>query len=227
MEISMTEQGIVFLFSCAVGFFLGSFYDVFRIIRVAFNLRWLVVFLQDIFFCVVSSLIIILSIYYTNSGRIRLFGLAGCFLFFVLYHLTVGRFIMFISKQIINFIKQVLRFLHSITIKPLKAAALFIAATAKKQAGYAADTGVKIKDSASYAIERGRMSRMAGRGFDLYGGSKRRVSKVNAKLIKKVEKEHSGLAKNKIKNSKTQNKAQNQRRGDNAGKIKTEYGYKK
>ena len=46
MELSMTEQGIVFLFSCIVGGLLGAFYDVFRIIRIAFNSKWLSVFFR-------------------------------------------------------------------------------------------------------------------------------------------------------------------------------------
>lgn len=238
LEISMTEQGIVFLFSCAVGFSLGCFYDVFRIFRIAFNPKWLVVFFQDIFFCVVSALVIILSIYYTNSGRVRIFGLAGCFLFFVLYYLTVGRFMMFLSKKIIDFIKRMLNFLYSITIKPMKSLILFIVAIAKKQAGYIAEIYLRIKNSLVYASELRNMSRTAGRGFDLYSDSKTRISKGNMKLIKntglrnakpesKPEEENSKkFGRRNMKSIRrkrklaTQQKRQTQRRKNNVAKSK-------
>ena len=126
MEISFTEQSAVFLFSCVVGGLLGAFYDVFRIIRIAFNSKWLSVFFQDLIFCIFSAFSIILLVFYTNSGRVRWFSLFGCFTCFVIYHLTIGRFIMFVSKKIISFIKKVLRFLYNITIIPLKMTVLFI-----------------------------------------------------------------------------------------------------
>ena len=183
----MTEQGIVFLFSCVVGAFLGGFYDVFRILRIAFKPRWIIVFFQDIIFCVVSSFVIILSIYYTNSGQIRLFGLAGCFLCFVLYHLTVGKFIIFVSAKIIDFIKRMLRFIYNITVKPLKIAVLFSVRLMKKQAEFMLKKFKSIKIYAGYIYEREKLSKMAGRGFDLYGKTK--IPRENIKAINKMHKQ--------------------------------------
>jgi len=45
---------------------------------------------------------------------------------FALYHVTVGRIVMFLSKKIIDFIKRVLGFLYKITVIPVKTAVLFL-----------------------------------------------------------------------------------------------------
>ena len=182
----MTEQGIVFLFSCAVGAFLGVFYDVFRILRIAFKPKWLVVFVQDIIFCIASSFIIILSVYYTNSGQVRLFGLTGCFLCFVLYHLTIGKFIMFVSAKIIEFVKQMLRLIYNITVKPVKIMILFIINLLKKYFKFMLKVFADIKNYIIYIHERGKISKMAGRGFDLY--KKTKIPRENIKIINNINK---------------------------------------
>ena len=174
MELSMTEQGIVFLFSCIVGGLLGAFYDVFRIIRIAFNSKWLSVFFQDLIFCVFSAFSIILLVFYTNSGTIRWFALLGCFMCFVLYHLTIGRFIMFVSKKIIDFIRKVLRFLYNITVIPLKIAVLFIL---KQIRNLFKITGSRLY----YENEKRKMVRNSSRGFGLY----KKTAKNIAGIIKK------------------------------------------
>ena len=168
MEISVTEQGIVFLFSCVVGGLLGAFYDVFRIIRIAFGSKWLSVFFQDLIFCVFSAFSIILLVFYTNSGTVRWFSLFGCFVCFVLYHMTVGRLIMFVSKKIIDFIKKVLKFIYKITVIPLKIAVLFIFKQIKRLCKFTLKTFKKTKSHVYYKNQKRRLSQSASKGFELY-----------------------------------------------------------
>jgi len=163
----MTEQSIVFLFSCVVGGFLGAFYDVFRIIRIAFNSKWLAVFFQDLIFCIFSAISVILLVFYTNSGMIRWFSLLGCFMCFVLYHITIGRIVMFLSKKIIDFIKRVLRFLYKITVIPVKTAILFILG--------------RLRKFICFILKISRRSR--ARLY--YGREKQKVSKSLVRIIKK------------------------------------------
>ena len=161
MELSITEQGLVFLFSCAVGVFLGAFYDIFRIIRIAFNSRWLSIFFQDFIFCIFSAVSIILLVFYTNSGVVRWFALFGCFLCFLLYHLTVGRFIMFMARKIIDFISRVLNFIKSVTVVPAVRLALFVFKTLKQ-------LGRQAKRESYYSRQKNKARREASRGFGLY-----------------------------------------------------------
>ena len=160
MEISVTEQGIVFLFSCVVGGLLGGFYDVFRIIRIAFKSKWLSVFFQDLIFCIFSAFSIILLVFHTNSGTVRWFSLLGCFICFILYHLTIGRIVIFMAEKIINFIKKVLGFIYKITVIPAKNIILFLF----KQ----------IKNLLLF---------ITGRAY--YANEKRKMAKIINKIIKK------------------------------------------
>jgi len=182
MEISITEQSIVFLFSCVVGGLLGAFYDVFRITRIAFNSKWLSVFFQDLIFCIFSAFSIILLVFYTNSGTVRWFSLLGCFMCFVLYHLTIGRLVIFMSKKIINFIKKVLRFLYKITVIPLKKSVLFILKQLKRLLRFILKTFQKIKSSLYYGSEKRKLAKDASRGFGLYKNN----SKINGKTAKNI-----------------------------------------
>ena len=189
MEISLTEHSIVFIFSCVVGGLLGAFYDVFRIIRIAFNSKWLSVFFQDFIFCIFSAFSIILLVFYTNSGQIRWFSLFGCFTCFVLYHLTIGRFIMFASKKIIDFIKKVLKFLYKITIVPFKMTVLFILKQIKRLYKFMLKTFGTAKGDLYYINQRRKMKRGASRGFGLYKNNKAIDGKTAKNLVKIIEKD--------------------------------------
>ena len=188
MEISITEQSIVFLFSCVVGGLLGAFYDVFRIIRIAFNSKWLSIFFQDLIFCILSAFSIILLVFYTNSGTVRWFSLFGCFACFVLYHLTVGKFIMFVSKKIIDFIKKVLNFIYKITVIPIKKTVLLVLKQLKRFAALILKTGGAAKSRMYYENEKRRLSQSASRGFELYknyGNTNGKTAKNIAEIIEK------------------------------------------
>jgi len=189
MGISLTEQSIVFLFSCVVGGLLGAFYDVFRIIRIAFNSKWLSIFFQDLIFCVLSAFSIILLVYYTNSGKVRWFSLFGCFTCFVVYHLTIGRFIMFVSKKIIDFIKKVLRFLYKITVIPLKMTVLFILKQIKRLCKFILKTLKITKSRLYYASEKRKMNKSASRGFGLYKNIRVADGKTAKNLVKIIKKD--------------------------------------
>ena len=172
MELSMTDQAVVFLFSCAVGVFLGAVYDIFRIIRVAFNSRWLSIFFQDFIFCIFSALSVILLVYYTNSGVVRWFSLAGCFLCFLIYHLTVGRIIMFMARKIIEFVRRVLNFIKSITIVPAVKIILFMIKLLKKLAGYMLGRLRSANKHSYYLRRRSSLEHRASHGFNLYKNKK-------------------------------------------------------
>ena len=217
MEISMAAQGVVFLFSCVVGAVLGVVYDVFRIIRIAFNSKWVSVFFQDFIFCIFSSFSIILLVYYTNSGIVRWFSLFGCFLCFVLYHMTVGRIIIFVSRKIINFIKKVLKFLKKITVVPVKIAVLFLIKQIKRLNKFIFKLCIRIQNNLYYKNEKHNISHSASYGFGLYTASKlkknKKVPKYIVNMLKNTDKDmiqtkkasHRLKKSKKIKNTKPKN----------------------
>ena len=201
MEISLTGQSIVFLFSCVVGGLLGAFYDVFRIIRIAFNSKWLSIFFQDLIFCILSAFSIILLVFYTNSGTVRWFSLFGCFACFVLYHMTVGKLIMFVSKKIIDFIKKVLGFIYKITVIPLKTAVLFILRQIKRLCKFILKTFKITKSRMYYGNQKRRLSHSASRGFELYKNY-RVIDGKTAKNIAGIIKKDSAKTQKPIAKSK-------------------------
>jgi len=186
VEISITQQSVVFLFSCVVGGILGVFYDVFRIIRIAFNSKWLSIFFQDLIFCVFSAFSIILLIFYTNSGTVRWFSLLGCFMSFVIYHMTVGRLIMFASKKIIEFIKKILAFICNITVIPLKKFILFMFKQIKRLFGFVFKTAGEVKILAYYGKEKRNLSKNASKGFSLYKDKNNKI--IYEKTVKNIGK---------------------------------------
>lgn len=127
MAVSLNEQGFVFLFACFVGVALGVFYDIFRIARIAFNPRFIIVFIEDIIFSVGASAAVVLFVYYTNSGIIRWFALFGCVLAFAFYYFTVGKLVMYLSEKIIRIISAILKFIYNITFVPVRRMLKFIA----------------------------------------------------------------------------------------------------
>lgn len=126
MAINITEQGFVFLFACLIGIVLGVFYDVFRIARIAFNPKFIIIFIEDILFCLGTAVTVVLFVYYANSGIIRWFALFGCALAFAFYYFTVGKLVMFLSEKIIRLIAAILRFIYNITFVPVRRFIKFI-----------------------------------------------------------------------------------------------------
>ena len=175
---------------------MGAFYDVFRIIRIAFNSKWLSIFFQDLIFCVLSAFSIILLVFYTNSGTVRWFSLLGCFICFVLYHMTIGRFIMFVSKKIIDFIRKVLRFIYKITVLPLKTAVLFILKQLKRLLKFILKSFKITKGNLYYGYEKRRIAKSASKGFGLYENN-RDIDGKTAKNIAGI------IEKDSAKNQKT------------------------
>ncbi|GHV11474.1 hypothetical protein FACS1894219_02670 [Clostridia bacterium] len=169
IEVSAAAQGAVFFLSLIVGGALGVFYDVFRIIRVAFKPRWLSVFIQDLVFCLISAVTVILFLLHANSGRVRWFALLAFALAFVLYHMTLGRLVMFAATKIIAFIRATLAFLYSITIKPLLKLLNLLRRLIIKFARFIGISAVKTANTAYYKNERAKLFKKAQNGFNLTG----------------------------------------------------------
>ena len=127
MFLSQTALGLLYLYGAILGFFAGFFYDCLRITRIFFGEHYgrsihqklqsvrlpllaptgekkespilgILVFLQDLFFCILCGIMLAILFYEANDGVIRLPVLlvfAGAFL---LYRLTLCRLIMAASE---------------------------------------------------------------------------------------------------------------------------------
>lgn len=109
MTVSVSQQLIEFLLSCAVGVLLGFLIDLFRIFRAAVHCRAAAVFFQDLLCFILCALITFLFILTENSGRVRLFLLEGELLGAVVYALTLGVLVMRAARSAIRRSKNAAR----------------------------------------------------------------------------------------------------------------------
>ena len=127
------------LYAAVFGYFIGAFYDVFRILRIVFGVSPSVsssrfdrlykkgipdvfskergkvfsaifVGVTDVIFLTLSGVAFILFLYCFNYGKFRWFILATAVLGFRLYYLTLGKAVIFSSCFISDTLKLVLNF---------------------------------------------------------------------------------------------------------------------
>lgn len=87
-----------------VGFLLGAFYDVFRVIRLMMkpSAKW--VFVQDLLFFSISAMVTFLFALAVNGGELRLYLIVGLTVGFTAYLVTVGRLVVRFARQIIQWV---------------------------------------------------------------------------------------------------------------------------
>ncbi len=136
------------LFFLIPGIFLGAVYDIFRILRIArtepngiypflcshfriqrtikvqneqkkYKILYILVLIEDIFFCLIVALTEILLFYYLNHGVIRIYGLILSAIGFILYRSTIGYCMIRIAKQIIVIGRWIIRWTLIILLTPM------------------------------------------------------------------------------------------------------------
>lgn len=106
MQESLTSQILIFVYSLALGIFLGFAYDIFRIIRMVINSRNIAIFIQDVLYFILSGGVTFLFVLSVNSGNSRFYILAGEGIGWIVYHITIGEVIYKCSNKTVNFVKS-------------------------------------------------------------------------------------------------------------------------
>ena len=106
MQESLTSQILIFVYSLALGIFLGFAYDIFRIIRMVINSRNIAIFIQDVLYFILSGGVTFLFVLSVNSGNSRFYILAGEGIGWIAYHITLGEVIYKCSNKTVNFVKS-------------------------------------------------------------------------------------------------------------------------
>ena len=109
--LTIADQTQLFLFALGLGFLLGIVYDLFRTERMAFTMRRVGVFLQDILFFLTCAAVTFLFLLAVNHGEIRGFIIAGEALGFFIYYFSFGLLAVRVSSFTIRTIR---RFFHLI-----------------------------------------------------------------------------------------------------------------
>lgn len=93
-EISLVQQIISIEYSALLGFCLSIFYDTLKAVRKTFNSSKLFIFFQDIFFWIVSFAFTFLLLMARTNGELRGFIVISIFVGFIIYRITVSRYIL-------------------------------------------------------------------------------------------------------------------------------------
>ena len=111
----MWEQSILKLiaFSAVGGVVCGVVWDFLKILRMAFGVNgtgacskmyFITIFFHDFLFCIFSGCVVLVTLYYGNDGKFRLFSIVGTIVGFMAYRISVGALIIEVSKTIIAFV---------------------------------------------------------------------------------------------------------------------------
>lgn len=126
MDVTFASQSQGFLYSCIVGFALGAFYDIFRMIRIMCRTERRHVFFQDLFFMVCAAFVTFLLALAVNWGELRFYIVAGEIIGICVYDLTVGEVTVRIARFVYKILRIILRFLNWLIIRPLKSLFIWI-----------------------------------------------------------------------------------------------------
>ena len=92
---------------------MGAFYEAIRFIRICFNFGKAGVIISDILFMLCSSIALFLFSLAFLLGFVRIYVIAGCFLGFLFFKLTVGRLLAKVYCPVISFIRKISRKIHN------------------------------------------------------------------------------------------------------------------
>ncbi|MBR5540209.1 MAG: spore cortex biosynthesis protein YabQ [Clostridia bacterium] len=104
--------------SCGMGFLLGAYYDVFRILRHVLRPGVVHVFWQDILFFITAALMTFLFALAIADGALRVYLFAGLVAGFFAYRYTVGRAVVRLVAAIIALLSRLGRLLHTAIAVP-------------------------------------------------------------------------------------------------------------
>ncbi len=88
-------------------------------IKRAKTIEFILIFLEDIFFCLLCALSVILLLYQTNDGQLRLSAIALLIIGFALYLVTIGKWMRFLSSTLTVLLAAVFTWAIAILAYPI------------------------------------------------------------------------------------------------------------
>ena len=149
MGISQSAIGALYFYAILLGLILGAVYDCLRITRVFFGNHYshraarrlqeirlpllpkakargesralgVIVFFEDLLFCLFAGISLILLLYGFNNGNFRFFVLFCACLGFLIYRGTLGRLVMLFSEVIAFSMETAVRYLVFFLLLPFR-----------------------------------------------------------------------------------------------------------
>jgi spore cortex biosynthesis protein YabQ len=114
----MSAQAVIFLSTAAIGFALGFFYDIFRVLRRAVAHGDIATQAEDIGFWLAASVFMFYILMYVTDGELRAFHLLGAALGMALYFAALSVIIVPLSLKVIGIMSLALTVLTNILLTP-------------------------------------------------------------------------------------------------------------
>lgn len=118
--LSLATQTKNFLLSLGLGFMMGIFYDLFRIIRMSISKNKISVIISDLLYCIFLCFVTFLFCITVNEGQIRLYLLLGEAIGFAVYYFSLGAIIFSFSEFLVDFIKRCIKRFFCVLFFPFK-----------------------------------------------------------------------------------------------------------
>ena len=106
MGTMVTSQITIFLFAMLLGAFLSLFFDGFRIMNAVLKVNLKRIFFEDVIYFVLSAIITFTYILVMNSGEIRVYIVLGEAIGWLIYRVTVGKFVYKLILTVVKFLSK-------------------------------------------------------------------------------------------------------------------------
>lgn len=147
MMVSVSSQAYIFLYTVAGGMLIALVYDIFRILRKAVKTGGLITDVQDLMYWLIVTVIMFLTIYYSNDGEIRAYLFIGAFIGVILYSLLFSRIVMSSSLFIIKMVTYVIKCIIFIVSYPVRLLFKVFSAPVRGLAGITKKALKKVRSS--------------------------------------------------------------------------------
>lgn len=119
MENQIYFDTSLFLYSIALGFSFGLFYELFRFLRLAIPHCNAAVAVEDLLFFLPVTAVFLLFTFAFSEGVVRWFSVFAAAMGFFLYFQTIGKILLFFSDRILRQIRRILGFFLRKTLLPI------------------------------------------------------------------------------------------------------------
>ena len=116
----VNNQAFLFIIFTINGMLIGILFDFFRILRKSFKTTDIITYIEDIFFWIITGLIIIYSMYTFTDGELRFFMILGMIIGVLIYMLTISKYFIKFSLSVLNILKKVFGTIIKIISSPFK-----------------------------------------------------------------------------------------------------------
>lgn len=126
MIVSTNYQLILLLIYFLCGLFFGFLFDLFRLVRTYKTSSYVSTYIEDIFYCLIVSIIMFFVILFLHGGTIRLYSFLSSFAGLFFYLIIISKFVLKLLKIISSCIYKIFRCVLKILLFPIKIIVLLL-----------------------------------------------------------------------------------------------------